>query len=245
MFQTPDEGWIGSLCERDPIALRLRYEPYSKQCLPYRIPLHFHVYLTGSHSFSQCNDPFEKLRWDRNASTGQVPLLELENMLGTTKVSGSFEFRGSFLPDTRSDAGRQDYICSCEKSRFLTPVAGPIFETKIESFFLESFFLGEEFLEQHYAGRRTGFRDKKIERFFWREFSGEKLLPENITCDVLGQKSLKNLKSSSNVLIWIESCWLPNREGNYCQNCVLFLKTIQTKEHGVKIFFFLCLVKDS
>ena len=29
------------------------------------------------------------------------------------------------------------------------------------------------------AGRRTDFRDKKIERFFWRDFSGEKFLPEN------------------------------------------------------------------
>jgi len=29
------------------------------------------------------------------------------------------------------------------------------------------------------AGRRTDFRDKKIERFFWRDYSGEKLLPEN------------------------------------------------------------------
>jgi len=45
--------------------------------------------------------------------------------------------------------------------RNVTPVAGLIFETKNRQFFLE--------------------------RIFWRDFSGEKLLPENITCDVLGQ----------------------------------------------------------
>ena len=34
-------------------------------------------------------------------------------------------------------------------SHTLTPVAGPIFETKIESFFLESFFSGEELLPEN------------------------------------------------------------------------------------------------
>jgi len=42
-----------------------------------------------------------------------------------------------------------------------------------------------DFLKQlDYAGRRTNFR-QKIERFFWRDFSGEELLPEN---SFLGQK---------------------------------------------------------
>jgi len=40
-----------------------------------------------------------------------------------------------------------------------TPVAGLIFETKIESFFLESFFLESFFLEQHYAGSMINFFD--------------------------------------------------------------------------------------
>jgi len=46
-----------------------------------------------------------------------------------------------------------------------TPVAGLIFETKIESFFLESFFLESFFLEQHYCPR-TLFSSMSVE---WRE----------------------------------------------------------------------------
>jgi len=69
----------------------------------------------------------------------------------------------------------------------------------------------------------TKNREIFLERFFWREITAR----EQVSRAVI----LEKFKSSSNVLIWIESCWLPNREGNYCQNCVLFLETIQTKEH--------------
>jgi len=48
--------------------------------------------------------------------------------------------------------------------------------------------------------------ETKIERFFWRDFSGEELLPEN---SFLGQQFLLDFKSSSNVLIWIESVGCP------------------------------------
>jgi len=41
------------------------------------------------------------------------------------------------------------------EEKFLTPVAGPIFEAKIERYFLESFFL-----ERNYCPR-TAFSDKK------------------------------------------------------------------------------------
>jgi len=44
----------------------------------------------------------------------------------------------------------------------LTPVAGLIFETKIESFFLESFFLESFFLEQYYYPR-TLFPSMSVE----------------------------------------------------------------------------------
>ena len=50
----------------------------------------------------------------------------------------------------------------CPKNINLTPVAGLIFETKIESFFLESFFLESFFLEQHYCPR-TLFPSMSVE----------------------------------------------------------------------------------
>ena len=89
----------------------------------------------------------------------------------------------------------------------------------------------------------TKNREIFLERFFWREITAR----EQVSRAVI----LEKFKSSSNVLIWIESCWLPNREGNYCHNCVLFLEIIQTKEHpqiskacfgkeAVKTFFYKC-----
>jgi len=38
------------------------------------------VYLTDLIRFSHHNDPHHKLRWDRNGSTGQAPLLELKTL---------------------------------------------------------------------------------------------------------------------------------------------------------------------
>jgi len=41
------------------------------------------------------NDPLHKLRWDRNGSTVRPPSQNLILWVGTTKVSGSFDVRGS------------------------------------------------------------------------------------------------------------------------------------------------------
>jgi len=46
--------------------------------------------------------------------------------------------------------------------QYCNAVAGLIFETKIESFFLESFFLESFFLEQHYC-QRTLFPSMSVE----------------------------------------------------------------------------------
>ena len=42
-------------------------------------------------AFSHRNDPLHKLRWDRNGSTGQVPILELKSFPRYDEGSFNFE----------------------------------------------------------------------------------------------------------------------------------------------------------
>ena len=61
-------------------------------------------------------------------------------------------------------------------------------------------------------------------------------------------QSLKNFKSSSNVLIWIENCWLPTRERNYYRNVFSSWKwrntprfrTLLFGKETVKTYFYKC-----
>jgi len=61
-------------------------------------------------------------------------------------------------------------------------------------------------------------------------------------------KNSLDFQKSSNLLIWIESCWLPTREGNYCQNVFFSWKrrntprfrTLLFGKEVVKTFFYKC-----
>ena len=96
----------------------------------------------------------------------------------------------------------------------LTPVAGPIFETKNRAIFLE--------------------------RFFGRGITAREHLSR--------AKNSLDFKSSCNLVIWIESCWLPTREGNYCRNVFSSWKrrntprfrTLLFGKEAVKTFFYKC-----
>ena len=96
-----------------------------------------------------------------------------------------------------------------------------------------------------YAGRRTDFWDKKSSDFSGEFFRERNYCPRTAFS---GKKILLDFKSSSNVLIWIESCWLPTREGNYCQNVFSSWKrrntprfrTLLFGKEAVKTFFYKC-----
>jgi len=77
-------------------------------------------------------------------------------------------------------------------SQTLTPVAGLIFETKIESFFLESFFLESFFLEQHYCPR-TLFPSMSVSGFIFPELEH---LYKNIFTASFPKRSVRNVGCS-------------------------------------------------
>jgi len=74
-------------------------------------------------AFSHCNDPLHKLRWDRNGSTGQAPLLELKSV--SRYDQGLFNFEMNLEPWT-SNLGRtlrfKKKIPLLE-AKFLSPLA--------------------------------------------------------------------------------------------------------------------------